>query len=313
MRKTLIASAVFGAFSVPMSAHADTAAPAPAPAAEAKSPHTITGNVAVVSDYIFRGLTQTNGKPAIQGGFDYAHSSGFYAGTWLSNISWFTDQNSGVKSAPQALSAPTAGQNTPPFQIGYVNGKFNQASLEWDIYGGYKDNISEDMTYDVGLLRYQYPGTYDNTGAYHNPGTTEVYGAVSYKWLTLKYSKAISTYTFGVNESKGASYIDLSAVVPLGDSGINLQAHVGHQRYPSNSNLGYFTTSGAVGGNNSLFSYTDYKIGVTKDYAGFTFGLAYTYANTKDTAQDGDTTVYMNAFGKNIGGSRGVLSISRTF
>lgn len=300
MRKILIAATVAGAFSLPSVAMAQAAAPA--------SPHTFTGNVGVVSDYVFRGLSQTNGKPAIQGGLDYAHASGFYAGTWLSSISWYTDQNAGVKSAPQALSAPTAAQAGPGAP--YVNGKFNQASVEWDFYGGYKGSFANDWNYDAGLIRYYYPGTFDNTGAYRNPGTTEVYGAIGYKWLTLKYSKAVGTYTFGVNESKGGSYLDLSAAVPLGESGYTLLAHAGRQTYPGNANSGYWQTSG---GNNSYFSYSDYKLGVSKDYAGFTFALAWTYANTKSTAPDGDTTTYMNAFGKNIGRSRGILSVSKTF
>lgn len=278
------------------------------PVPAAASP--LTGNITFASQYVFRGLSQTNGKPAIQGGLDYTHASGFYVGTWLSNITWYTDQNSGVKSAPQALSAPTAAQSSPAFGTNYATGKSNLASLEWDFYGGYKSTFADDWSYDVGLIRYQYPGTYDNTGAYRNPSTTEVYGAIGYKWVTLKYSKAISQYTFGVNESRGADYIDLSATVPLGDTGVNLLSHVGHQRYPGNANLGYFTTSG---GNNSLFGYTDYKLGLTKDYAGFAFGLTWTYANTKDTAPDGDTTVYMNAYGKNIGRNRVAASVSKSF
>lgn len=274
------------------------------PATEAKAPYTIAANVALVSDYVFRGLTQTNGKPAIQGGIDYSNDSGFYLGTWMSNISWWSDQNAGTRSAPVALSSPGAA-GAP-----YAANLSNQASLEWDMYGGYKGSFAKDWTYDIGLLRYQYPGTYDNVGAYRNPNTTEVYAAIGYRWLTLKYSKAVSTYTFGVNESKGADYLDLSAAIPLGDTGVNLQAHVGHQRYPSNLNRGYWGTSG---GNNGYFSYTDYKLGVTKDHAGFTFGLAYTYANTNDTAPDNQTTAYMNAFGKNIGRSHTVLSVSRAF
>ena len=59
---------------------------APATAADA-SPHTHTANVAFVSNYIFRGLTQTFGKPAIQGGMDYSHANGLYAGLWGSSIS----------------------------------------------------------------------------------------------------------------------------------------------------------------------------------------------------------------------------------
>ncbi len=274
------------------------------PTAEAKPPYTLTANVALVSDYVFRGLTQTNGNPAIQGGIDYSHESGFYLGTWMSNISWWSDQNAGTRSAPVALSSPGAAGGP------YAANLSNQASLEWDMYAGYKGSFAKDWSYDLGLLRYQYPGTYDNVGAYRNPNTTEVYGALGYKWLTLKYSKAFSTYTFGANESKGADYIDLSAAIPLWDSGTNLQAHVGHQRYPSNPNVGYW---GVSGGNNGYFSYTDYKLGVTKDYASFTFGLAYTYANTKDTAPDNQTTAYMNAFGKNIGRSHTTLSVSRVF
>lgn len=269
------------------------------------SEHTITGFAGVVSQYVFRGLSQTNGKPAVQGGLDYAHSSGFYAGTWFSSISWFTDQNAGVKSAPQALSAPTSAQGAL-----YVDGKSNAASLEWDFYGGYKSSFDTDWTYDVGLIRYYYPGRYDNLGAYRKPDTTEVYGAIGYKWLTLKYSKAISAYTFGVNESRGASYLDLTALIPVADTDYTVVAHVGRQKYPGNANVGYW---GASGGNNDFFSYTEYKLGVIKAYMGFNFGLAWTYANTKHTAPDNDTTTYMNAFGNNIGRNRVAVSASKAF
>ena len=306
MYKTLTASAISAALLLPATVLAQAAAPVP----EAKSPHTFTANVALASDYVFRGLTQTNAKPAIQGGFDYSHASGFYAGTWLSNISWFTDQNAGTRSTAGGNSGPISLASPGSVGAPYAANRSNQASLEWDLYGGYKGSFSDDWSYDVGLLRYQYPGTYDNLGAYRNPGTTEVYGALGYKWLTLKYSKAVSTYTFGVNEGKGADYLDLSAAVPLGDSGLNLQAHVGHQRYPGNSNVGYW---GSSGGNNGFFSYTDYKLGVTTDYQGFTFGLAWTYADTKDAAPDNQTTAYLNTFGNNIGRSRGSVTVSRTF
>lgn len=311
MKKALIVTAAAAAYSLPVAAQSNEPSPV-SPVTEHKanlhvvpaSNHTVTANIGLVSQYVFRGLTQTNGKPAIQGGVDYAHASGVYVGTWLSNITWFTDQNAGVKSAPVALSSPGA-VGAP-----YLPGKSNQASLEWDIYGGYKGSFAGDWNYDVGILRYEYPGTYDNTGAYRNPNTTEIYGAIGYKWLTLKYSKAVSTYTFGVNESEGADYIDLSATMPIADSGFNLLMHVGHQRYPTKPNTEYW---GASGGNNGYFSYTDYKLGVTKDYAGFTFGIAWTYADTKDTAPDNDTTTYMSAFGKNLGRSRGALSVTKTF
>jgi len=300
MRKLFLASAVSAIFSLPVGVSAQTA-PAVAPA----SPHTVTENVGLVSQYVFRGLTQTRGQPALQGGLDYSHASGFYAGTWLSNISWYTDQNANTKTAPISLASPGAtGAPYSPFNS-------NSASLEWDFYGGYKNSFGGgDWNYDVGAIQYYYPGTYDNLGAYRKPNTTEIYGLIGYKWVTLKYSKGISSNTFGVNEGKGADYIDLSATIPLGDSGFNLLAHAGKQRYPGNANVGYW---GASGGNNSYFSYTDYKLGVTKDYLGATFGLAWTHANTKDAAPDGLTTAYLNAFGKNIGGNRIALSATKTF
>src|SRR5450759_2873562 len=104
---SIAAAAIAAAFSMPLTVSAQTA-PAAAPAAAPASPQTFTGNVGLVSQYIFRGLSQTNGSPALQGGLDYAHSSGFYAGTWLSNISWYTDQNAGIHSAPVSLASPGA-------------------------------------------------------------------------------------------------------------------------------------------------------------------------------------------------------------
>src|SRR3977135_1191 len=105
------------------SALAQTPAPAAAPAPTPE--HTFTANVGLFSEYIFRGIGQTAGRAAVQGGFAYAHSSGFYAGTWASNISWLEDF-----------------------------GAYNRSSLEWDFYGGYKQNFpgSEDLFYVIGVF-----------------------------------------------------------------------------------------------------------------------------------------------------------------
>ena len=77
MKKSLIALALVSAFAAP--AFAEEAAPTPE--------HTLTGNVGLFSSYRFRGIDQTFGKPALQGGFDYTHSSGVYVGNWNSNVS----------------------------------------------------------------------------------------------------------------------------------------------------------------------------------------------------------------------------------
>jgi len=233
-------------------------APGVASAAEA-SPHTLTGNVGVFSQYIFRGLTQTNADPALQGGFDYSHSSGLYAGTWLSNISWLTD-------------SPTA--------TGYKS-----SSLEWDMYGGYKGAFgSSDFGYDVGLLYYYYPGSHDTVLF---PGTVkantlEAYGAVSWKWLSLKYSHSLNDETFGVANSSGTYYLDLSAAYPLTEQ-LTLVAHYGKQKFKGNT--GAFS-------NDANASYDDYKLGLSyalpKD---FTVGGYYTNTSM-NTAQQ---AFYTNA------------------
>ncbi len=209
MRKLLLASAVSAIFSLPMIMSAQTAA-----AAEPAPSYTLTANVGIFSDYIFRGLTQTNSNPAVQGGLDFTHSSGFYAGTWLSNISWLTDF-----------------------------GAYKSASLEWDFYGGYRGSFgNSDFGYDVGLLQYYYPGTV--TPGATKADTLEGYASVSWKWLSAKYSYSLGNKTFGVPDSRGTGYLDISANYPLTDK-VTLMAHYGNQKYKG-------TAPGAADSNDSL-------------------------------------------------------------
>jgi uncharacterized protein (TIGR02001 family) len=178
------------------------AAQAPAPAATPD--YTLTGNFGIYSQYIFRGLTQTDRKPAFQGGFDLATPGGFYAGTWGSNISWLHD-------------------------AGVVD---HGASLEWDFYGGYKYAFNDDWGMDVGVLQYWYPGDY--LEGVTKPNTTELYIAGNWKWASLKYSHAVSN-TFGVPDSHNSWYLDLSANYPITDT-LTLNAHVGRQEYRGHNN-----------------------------------------------------------------------------
>lgn len=215
--------------------------------AQAKSPHTFTGNVTLASEYLYRGIAQTRGKPALQGGFDYSHASGIYVGTWASNISWISDNG-----------AAAAGGPVP------------SASLEIDVYGGYKGTISGDLGFDVGVLTYNYPGKNKPVGA-ARPDTTEIYGGLSYKWLSLKYSVTTGslfgwTETVNANnKTDGSGYLDLTGTFDLG-SGFGLVAHLGRQ---------------SVKGRGTA-SYTDWKLGVTKDLGFGTLGVAYTDTNAKD-------------------------------
>ena len=292
---------------------AQSPAPAPPPAVPAPpAPPSIlgfalTGSTTIGSQYIFRGLTQTDGKPTIQGELDLVHPSGFYLSTSLSNISWFTDQNAGTASAKTGLGSPAA-VGAP-----YVPGKVNSASVELDLFGGYKWGFAKDWTLDLGLYRYYYPGTYDNLGAYKNPNTTEAYLGLSYAWASLKYSQVISANTFGVTNSGGTNYVDLSLAYPLGESGWTILAHGGRTTYATKANPVYFFNGTTITGDNSLFSYSDYKLGVSKDLKGYLCTLAGTRADTKALAADHNVTVDENVFGRNIGGNRLTFTISKSF
>ena len=216
--------------------------PAFAMAAEEESPHKLTGNVTLASDYIFRGISQTGGDPAIQGGLDYTHKSGFYLGTWASNVGWIED-----------------------FQ-GYDKG-----NMEIDLYGGFRGGIGETgLTFDVGAIQYWYPG--DKPSGTTDADTTEIYGAMGWKWFTVKYSYYLSDEVFGF-DSDGGDYWDISASYPVGDTGLTLGAHWG--------TFGFNDVSDA--------DYDDWAVSATYDAgklssvtSGVTLGLKYTDTNADE-------------------------------
>jgi uncharacterized protein (TIGR02001 family) len=286
MRKTILAASLATAtLALPGLAFAQ-AAPAAAPA----SPHTVTGNLGLFSSYRFRGIDQTFGQPAIQGGIDYSHSSGWYAGNWDSNI------NQGA---------------------GYPGG-----NIEMDFYGGWKKSWG-DWGLDLGGIYYYYPGTNSNpanffavgnnkTGAILNGRVDngELYIAGSWKWISLKYSHAVTNY-FGTPSTSGSSYIDLSGNYDLGN-GWGVNGHVGTLNFKN-------VTNG---------DYTDWKIGVTKDIGGWVFAASYIGTNAKGDC--GNTTTlqpYCLSNGnldfaastapfqklKDLGRSTAVVSVSKTF
>ena len=285
MKKLLLASAISAAFALPAVAIAQTA-PAAAPTPE----HTFTGNATLVSDYRFRGISQTFKLPAVQAGFDYAHSSGVYLGTWASNVS----------------------NNV------YANG----AGLEWDFYGGYKFEVAKDTSADIGLLYYWYPGAKFNVPGDRKFNNTELYGALSYGSFTAKYSHTLSdffgmktatmgglcgldsggaatTNCFSANpgDSKGSGYLDLTYNLDLGDK-LTLALHLGHQSIKNYGKL----------------SYTDYKIGLTKEYRGFLLGAAVVATNANTELWRAMNGAQANG-GKFIDprGATLVLSLGKTF
>lgn len=172
----------------------------PVHAQEAADP--LSFNASLTSDYRYRGISQTRLKPAVQGGVDYAHASGFYVGAWGSSIKWIKDGG-------------------------------GDSNVEIDVYGGYKTEITPGVMLDVGVLTYNYPSNKLAVSA----NTTELYGAVSYGPVTAKYSHS-TTNLFGFADSKGSGYFDLSATFDLGD-GYTLTPHIGYQKVKNNSDFTY--------------------------------------------------------------------------
>jgi len=282
---SVAAAAVATAFSLPVTVSAQTA-PAAAPA----SPHTVTGNFGIFSEYRFRGISQTFGKPAIQGGVDYAHSSGIYLGNWNSNV------NEGA---------------------GYPSG-----NLEMDFYGGWKKTW-DDWGLDVGGIYYYYPGTDANstagtaivnprTGAMHTGSVNnqELYIGGSWKFLSAKYYYSIGDY-FSQPGTKGSNYLDLTANYDLGN-GWGIIGHVGSFKLKN-----WSTGTDATNAN-----YTDWKLGVTKDISGWVLAASYIGTDGKGSCDATNPGYYCFAntlpFApgvktKNAAGDTLLLSVSKTF
>ena len=128
------------------------------------------------------------------------------------------------------------------------------ADVEIDLYGGKKGEIAKDIAYDIGLLQYVYP----SNGLKPSANTLEAYGAVTVGPITAKYSHS-TTNLFGFADSKGSGYFDITASFDLGD-GLTLAPHIGHQR--------------VAGAGNSVYSYTDYSITLSKDFSGIVPSIA---------------------------------------
>lgn len=216
-------------------------AAATAASAQTKAPepdYTLSYNVGVVSDYRFRGITQTNNGGALQGGIDFAHKKGFYAGAWASNVSWVKEFNGA-----------------------------NNGSYELDLYAGFKFEAAKDLMLDIGVITYQYPG--NDSGEVGTPGfgtvtnanTTEVYLGATYAMFTLKYSQSTGNF-LGFIDSSGSNYWDLSANFDLGN-GFTLTPHVGRQM-----------VKGALQAGN--LDYSDYALTLSKDLGnGLSATVAY--------------------------------------
>ncbi|MCL1038449.1 TorF family putative porin [Shewanella corallii] len=149
----------------------------------------VSGNIGFTSNYLWRGVSQTADDAAIQGGVDYGHESGFYAGTWVSNVDF--------------------GDGT---------------SYEMDLYAGFEGEFGDGFGYDVGYLYYGYPDS---------PGSIsfgELYGSLSWKWITLGYAKFIhagSDVAADGLDDEDYSYLTADVSVPVTEM-LTLDFHYGY-------------------------------------------------------------------------------------
>jgi len=278
MKKTLIALALSGLAISAVAADAPKDAPK-----EPEPDYTLTGNFGVFSDYRFRGISQTRLAPAAQGGFDFAHKSGFYLGNWNSNVS------SDV----------------------YWHG----AGLEMDFYGGYKTEIGS-LGIDFGTLYYYYPGADIRTsstaklGKYDN---NEIYLGLTYGPFSLKSSYALTNY-FGLKgttdgalgapnkssttNSKGTTYVDLTFSKEIAEK-ISVSAHAGSTSIKNYSTL----------------SYADYRVGISRDINGWVIGLNYFTNNLKSDGKSFNTNSGVDTYAdsKKLYKSAAVISLTKTF
>ena len=209
MKAPIQARLAFAAATIAMAgaAHAQINAEAQATEPGAAPASTFSWNATVHSDYRYRGISQTRLQPALQGGADYVHASGWYVGAWGSTIKFAKDAGG--------------------------DGEF-----EIDVYGGKRGELAPGMTYDLGVLRYFYPD--NNLGrvpGFVSAHTTEVYGQLGYGPAYVKYSHA-TTNLFGFVDSENSGYLDIGANIDAGN-GVTLQLHAGHQRVENNSAATY--------------------------------------------------------------------------
>jgi len=163
---------------------------APALAQDETGDITVSANVALTTDYRFRGVSLSAGDPAIQGGVDVAHASGFYVGTWASSI-----EDSDV-----------------------------YGSMELDVYGGWTGALTETISADVGLLYYVYPNGHVGDANYFEPyasltgavGPAEVTVGVAYAWDQKSLGDQDNLYV----------YSDLGFAIP--ETPISFSAHLGY-------------------------------------------------------------------------------------
>ena len=179
----------------------------------------VTTNLGATSDYRFRGISQTQNAPALQGGIDYADKSGVYIGNWNSSVS---------------------------SQL-YTNG----SGLESDLYAGYKKEV-KGVTLDVGSYNYFYPRASVGSTNYN---TKEVYVGAAKGPVSVKVSQSLGDY-FATSNSKGTRYYQADVTFPIAGTKASVLAHAGKTDIANNTTLDYTDYNFGVGYNIAGFDVT---------------------------------------------------------
>ncbi len=286
MRKSLLSIAVLTALALPAMSYADDAAPAAAAAAPTPT-WTFPSSISLVSDYIWRGQTQTWGKPAVQAGIEADHASGLYLGFWGSNVSSHWLPNANLES-------------------------------DWSV--GFRNSFATDFKYDVGGVYIYYPdGDFSKTPTIpHYAGSKlnslELYGSLGWKWFTAKAGyMPTKFYGWNVNNAgyTGAFPSDPNAVVTGSTNGsYYYMASVSYDVVPN------FNLAGEVGrqtiANSTGLDWTWYKVGATKSFdGGWAVNAFYTGTTGSNAYQN--YISFDNAESKTIDKNKVVLNLTKNF
>ena len=282
--KTIIFCGAAVLFVCPAAASAQAAETAPPP------PVTVSGSVAIASDYRFRGVSQSDEHMAIQGGLTLAHESGLYVGTWASNLAGW--------------------------------GSFGGANMELDLIGGYRTKIGPTATLDVGLTWYLYPGGANKTD-FAEPyaklsgtaGPATLTAGVAYapkqqaigKWYDNGASAAAGAYDHPGAKADNV-YLWGDGAFVISGTPITAKAHIGHSW--GQNGLGPNGTAVSPTG-----QYWDWSLGADTSWRNLTLGLAWVDTDISDR----DAAYLRPGFSKgqdgsgNIAGSTLLVSLTAGF
>lgn len=254
--------------------------------AAAEDPYNISANIGAVSNYMWRGVTQTQDGAAVQGGLDFTHSSGFYLGTWASNVD-FNDE--GASQEVVIFADPTAESGFS----GFTSGSSSPSSpkYELDFYMGFGNNITEDLSYNLKGIYYAYPDGRDS-------GFAEIDGSMTFKWITLGLAYTV----YGENDDGLFDNGDIYYYggFEFGDLpfGLSFSARGGYYDF-ENSDIVVGTAFNPADGSlidvTESADYWNYGASISKDAGDFgTFSLNWDQNNgKKDVGYDNDPKIWV--------------------